>query len=162
MDTGSEVVLESNHDYFEGRPYIDKYVYRVRDYPVDVFIYIWSPLEVVMIGFKHYFRACVHLVSLNGPMPTGFRPSSLFVISFPSSKCPGRTGRLPQLLSAGAKGLSYVTRKVYLSKTSAFFTCLKSSEYAVGVLSLIIVLYPNLTFSAVNSTPSVHFTPFLR
>jgi peptide/nickel transport system substrate-binding protein len=26
---GQEVVLESNHDYFEGRPYIDRYVYRV-------------------------------------------------------------------------------------------------------------------------------------
>jgi peptide/nickel transport system substrate-binding protein len=26
---GQQVVLESNHDYFEGRPYIDRYVYRI-------------------------------------------------------------------------------------------------------------------------------------
>ena len=26
---GQQVVLESNHDYFEGRPYVDRYVYRV-------------------------------------------------------------------------------------------------------------------------------------
>lgn len=26
---GQKVVLESNHDYFEGRPYIDRYVYRI-------------------------------------------------------------------------------------------------------------------------------------
>ncbi|MBI5026082.1 MAG: peptide-binding protein, partial [Nitrospirae bacterium] len=27
--TGQEVVLESNKDYFEGRPYIDRYIYRI-------------------------------------------------------------------------------------------------------------------------------------
>ncbi|MBF0318616.1 MAG: peptide-binding protein [Nitrospirae bacterium] len=27
--SGQEVVLSSNHDYFDGRPYIDKYVYRI-------------------------------------------------------------------------------------------------------------------------------------
>ncbi len=26
---GQKIVLESNHDYFEGRPYIDRYIYRV-------------------------------------------------------------------------------------------------------------------------------------
>ncbi|MEE9591153.1 MAG: peptide-binding protein [Thermodesulfobacteriota bacterium] len=26
---GQEVILESNHDYFEGRPYIDRYIYRI-------------------------------------------------------------------------------------------------------------------------------------
>ena len=35
---GSEVVLESNHDYFEGRPYIDKYVYRVIPDPATMFL----------------------------------------------------------------------------------------------------------------------------
>ncbi len=27
--TGDKIVLESNHDYFEGRPYIDRYIYRI-------------------------------------------------------------------------------------------------------------------------------------
>lgn len=27
--TGQELILDSNHDYFEGRPYIDRFVYRV-------------------------------------------------------------------------------------------------------------------------------------
>lgn len=27
--TGDKIVLESNHDYFEGRPYIDRFVYRI-------------------------------------------------------------------------------------------------------------------------------------
>lgn len=27
--TGEKIVLESNHDYWEGRPYIDRYVYRI-------------------------------------------------------------------------------------------------------------------------------------
>lgn len=26
---GQQIVLESNHDYFEGRPYIDRYIYRI-------------------------------------------------------------------------------------------------------------------------------------
>jgi peptide/nickel transport system substrate-binding protein len=26
---GQEIILESNHDYFEGRPYIDRYIYRI-------------------------------------------------------------------------------------------------------------------------------------
>lgn len=26
---GQQVVLESNHDYFEGRPYVDRYIYRI-------------------------------------------------------------------------------------------------------------------------------------
>lgn len=35
---GQEVVLEANHDYFEGRPYIDKYVYRVIPDPATMFL----------------------------------------------------------------------------------------------------------------------------
>ena len=27
--TGQKIVLESNHEYFEGRPYIDRYIYRI-------------------------------------------------------------------------------------------------------------------------------------
>jgi len=27
--TGQKIVLESNHDYFEGRPFIDRYIYRI-------------------------------------------------------------------------------------------------------------------------------------
>jgi len=27
--TGEKIVLESNHEYFEGRPYIDRYIYRI-------------------------------------------------------------------------------------------------------------------------------------
>lgn len=36
--TGQEVELESNHDYFEGRPYIDRYVYRVIPDPATMFL----------------------------------------------------------------------------------------------------------------------------
>ncbi|MFQ5586075.1 MAG: peptide-binding protein [Thermodesulfobacteriota bacterium] len=35
---GQEVVLESNHDYFEGRPYIDRYVYRIIPDPATMFL----------------------------------------------------------------------------------------------------------------------------
>ncbi|MCC7202564.1 MAG: peptide-binding protein [Nitrospirae bacterium] len=35
---GSDVVLESNHEYFEGRPYINKYVYRVIPDPATMFL----------------------------------------------------------------------------------------------------------------------------
>ena len=35
---GQEVTLESNHDYFEGKPYIDRYVYRVIPDPATMFL----------------------------------------------------------------------------------------------------------------------------
>lgn len=35
---GQEVVLEANPDYFEGRPYIDRYVYRVIPDPATMFL----------------------------------------------------------------------------------------------------------------------------
>jgi peptide/nickel transport system substrate-binding protein len=35
---GTEVALESNHEYFEGRPYIDRYVYRVIPDPATMFL----------------------------------------------------------------------------------------------------------------------------
>ncbi len=35
---GQEVVLESNHEYFEGRPYIDRYVYRIIPDPATMFL----------------------------------------------------------------------------------------------------------------------------
>lgn len=39
---GQEVLLESNPDYFEGRPYIDKYVYRVIPDPATMFLELKS------------------------------------------------------------------------------------------------------------------------
>jgi len=36
--SGQEVILDSNHDYFEGRPYIDHYVYRVIPDPATMFL----------------------------------------------------------------------------------------------------------------------------
>jgi len=35
---GQEVVLESNHDYFEGRPFIDRFVYRIIPDPATMFL----------------------------------------------------------------------------------------------------------------------------
>lgn len=36
--SGQEVVLDSNHDYFEGRPYIDRYIYKVIPDPATLFL----------------------------------------------------------------------------------------------------------------------------
>ena len=36
--TGEKVVLESNHDYFEGRPYINRVVYRIIPDPATIFL----------------------------------------------------------------------------------------------------------------------------
>jgi peptide/nickel transport system substrate-binding protein len=36
--TGEKIVLESNHDYFEGRPYIDGYIYRIIPDPATMFL----------------------------------------------------------------------------------------------------------------------------
>ena len=36
--TQEKIVLESNHDYFEGRPYIDGYIYRVIPDPATMFL----------------------------------------------------------------------------------------------------------------------------
>lgn len=36
--TGEKVVLESNHDYFEGRPYINRVVYRIIPDPSTIFL----------------------------------------------------------------------------------------------------------------------------
>jgi peptide/nickel transport system substrate-binding protein len=36
--TGEKIVLESNHEYFEGRPYIDRYVYRIIPDPATMFL----------------------------------------------------------------------------------------------------------------------------
>lgn len=35
---GQKVVLDSNHDYFEGRPYIDRYIYRIIPDPATMFL----------------------------------------------------------------------------------------------------------------------------
>ncbi len=36
--TGEKIVLEANHDYFEGRPYIDRYIYRIIPDPATMFL----------------------------------------------------------------------------------------------------------------------------
>ncbi|MFA5094681.1 MAG: peptide-binding protein, partial [Candidatus Omnitrophota bacterium] len=36
--TGEKIVLESNHDYFEGRPYINRYVYRIIPDQATIFL----------------------------------------------------------------------------------------------------------------------------
>ncbi|RLB06894.1 MAG: peptide-binding protein [Deltaproteobacteria bacterium] len=36
--TGEKIVLESNHEYFEGRPYIDGYIYRIIPDPATMFL----------------------------------------------------------------------------------------------------------------------------
>jgi len=36
--SGQEVILESNWDYFEGRPYIDRYIYRIIPDPATMFL----------------------------------------------------------------------------------------------------------------------------
>ncbi|GAB4485753.1 MAG: peptide-binding protein [Thermodesulfovibrionales bacterium] len=36
--SGQELVLNSNHDYFEGRPFIDRYIYRVIPDPATMFL----------------------------------------------------------------------------------------------------------------------------
>lgn len=36
--TGQDIVLESNRDYFEGRPYIDRYIYRIIPDPATMFL----------------------------------------------------------------------------------------------------------------------------
>jgi peptide/nickel transport system substrate-binding protein len=36
--TGQNVVLDSNHDYFEGRPYIDRYIYKIIPDPATMFL----------------------------------------------------------------------------------------------------------------------------
>lgn len=36
--SGQELVLDSNHDYFEGRPYIDRYIYRIIPDPATMFL----------------------------------------------------------------------------------------------------------------------------
>jgi len=35
---GQELILDSNHDYFEGRPYIDRYIYRIIPDPATMFL----------------------------------------------------------------------------------------------------------------------------
>ncbi len=35
---GQELILDSNHDYFEGRPYLDRYIYKVIPDPATLFL----------------------------------------------------------------------------------------------------------------------------
>ena len=62
---GSEVVLESNPDYFEGTPYINRYVYRVIPDPATMFLELqaggvdWmglTPLQYTRQTQSTYFK----------------------------------------------------------------------------------------------------------
>ncbi len=63
--TGQEVALDSNHDYFEGRPYIDQYVYRIIPDPATMFLELktggidsmgLTPLQYTKQTGDEYFR----------------------------------------------------------------------------------------------------------
>ncbi|MBI5633725.1 MAG: peptide-binding protein [Nitrospirae bacterium] len=47
--SGQELVLESNKDYFEGRPYIDRYIYKVIPDPATMFLVLKTG-DVDMMG----------------------------------------------------------------------------------------------------------------
>jgi len=47
--SGQELVLEANKDYFEGRPYIDRYIYKVIPDPATMFLVLKTG-EVDMMG----------------------------------------------------------------------------------------------------------------
>jgi peptide/nickel transport system substrate-binding protein len=47
--SGQELVLETNKDYFEGRPYIDRYIYKVIPDPATMFLVLKTG-EVDMMG----------------------------------------------------------------------------------------------------------------
>jgi peptide/nickel transport system substrate-binding protein len=62
---GQEVVLDSNKDYFEGRPYIDQYVYRIIPDPATMFLELQAggvdlmgltPLQYTKQTDTEYFR----------------------------------------------------------------------------------------------------------
>ena len=62
---GQEVVLNSNHDYFEGRPYIDRYVYRIIPDRATMFLELQSggvdmmgltPIQYTKQTESEYFR----------------------------------------------------------------------------------------------------------
>ena len=63
--SGQEVVLETNPDYFEGRPYIDRYVYRIIPDPATMFLELqaggvdWmglTPLQYIRQTQTSYFE----------------------------------------------------------------------------------------------------------
>ena len=47
--TGDRIILESNHEYFEGRPYIDRYIYRIIPDQSTMFLELKS-LGIDMMG----------------------------------------------------------------------------------------------------------------
>jgi peptide/nickel transport system substrate-binding protein len=62
---GQEVILDSNRDYFEGRPYIDRYVYRIIPDPATMFLELrtggidimgLTPLQYTKQTENAYFR----------------------------------------------------------------------------------------------------------
>ena len=64
-NTGEKIELVSNHDYFEGRPYIDRYIYRIIPDDATIFLElqtqgvdlsILSPLQYTRQTNSDYFR----------------------------------------------------------------------------------------------------------
>lgn len=64
--TGEKIELVSNHDYFEGRPYIDRYIYRVIPDDATIFLELQtqgvdlsllSPLEYTRQTDNEFFKA---------------------------------------------------------------------------------------------------------
>jgi len=62
---GQEVILDSNHDYFEGRPYLDRYIYKVIPDPATLFLELQvgdidmmglTPLQYTKQTENEYFR----------------------------------------------------------------------------------------------------------
>ncbi len=67
--TGQEVALDSNYDYFEGRPYIDQYVYRIIPDSATMFLELrtggidimgLTPLQYTKQTENDYFRKNFH------------------------------------------------------------------------------------------------------
>ena len=64
--TGQELILDSNHDYFEGRPYIDQFVYRVIPDRATMFLELQTggvdmmdltPIQYTKQTESEYFRS---------------------------------------------------------------------------------------------------------
>ncbi len=64
--TGQELVLDSNREYFEGRPYVDQYVYRIIPDPATMFLELQAggvdimgltPLQYTKQTENQFFRA---------------------------------------------------------------------------------------------------------
>jgi len=75
--SGQELVLESNKDYFEGRPYIDHYLYRVIPDPATMFLELKTG-GIDMMGLTPIQYTSRRTPSFSGTITgsTGIPPSS--------------------------------------------------------------------------------------